>query len=459
MAVELTMPQMDQTMTAGKIGKWLIEEGDTVKEGDAVLEIETDKVTCDVESIADGVIAQILVAEGVEVPVNAPLAVIAAPGEEVKREDVQLREPSAPSVVEQAAEPAPAPPPSPSSSAPSPPPQPSVIKASPVARRLAEERQIDLTEVKASGPGGRVVEADVQAYLESMASQPSESERLKASPLARRLAKTHELDLTAIAGSGAGGRIVRDDVLKAAEVVSKPTPEVHREVVPTQVIPMTGIRQTIAERMTHSLQTTASVTLNTEVDVTELIELRSWLNEKLSAREVTLTYTDILVKVTANALRQHPRLNATLKDDSIHLMEETNIGVAVALEDGLVVPVITNADGKGLSTISEEIKALAEKARNNQLSPGELRGGTFTITNLGMFGIDAFTPIINPPECAILGVGRIVKKPAVHEDEITIRHMMHLSLSFDHRIVDGAPAAQFLQTVTEYIKDPYLLLV
>lgn len=468
MAVELTMPQMDQTMTKGKIGKWLIKEGDTVKEGDAVLEIETDKVTCDVESIADGVIAQLLVEEGVEVPVNAPLALIAAPGEEVER-----REPSTPSVADQVSEPAPTSPPSSSSSIPSPPPQPSAIKASPVARRLAEAQQVDLAEVKASGPGGRIVEADVQAYLESTAPQPPEldgviknmeaqppvSERIKASPLARRLAKTHELDLATVVGSGAGGRIVRDDVLKAAEAAVEPAPEVHREVVPTPVIPMTGIRQTIAERMTHSLQTTASVTLNTEVDVTELMELRSWLNEKLSAKEVTLTYTDILVKVTANALRQHPRLNATLKDDGIHLMEEINIGVAVALEDGLIVPVITNADGKGLSTISEEIKTLAERARTNQLGPGELRGGTFTITNLGMFGIDAFTPIINPPECAILGVGRIVKKPAVHEDEITIRHTMHLSLSFDHRIVDGAPAAQFLQTVTEYIQAPYLLLV
>ena len=453
MAVELTMPQMDQTMTTGKIGKWLVTEGDTVKEGDAVLEIETDKVTCDVESIADGVMAQILVEEGVEVPVNAPLAIIAAPGEEVERRELSAL------VAEKGEAPTPASPPSPSSSVPSPLPQPATIKASPVARRLAEERQIDLTEVKASGPGGRIVEADVQAYIESMGSQPPELDRLKASPLARRLAKTHELDITAIAGSGAGGRIVRDDVLKAVEVAAKPAPEIHREVVPTQVIPMTGIRQTIAERMTHSSQTTASVTLNTEVDVTELVELRSWLNEKLSAKAVTLTYTDILVKVAANALRQHPRLNATLKDDGIHLMEETNIGVAVALEDGLVVPVITNADGKGLSTISEEIKALAEKARNNELSPGDLRGGTFTITNLGMFGIDAFTPIINPPECAILGVGRIVKKPVVHEEEITIRQMMHLNLSFDHRIVDGAPAAQFLQTVTEYIQDPYLLLV
>ena len=174
---------------------------------------------------------------------------------------------------------------------------------------------------------------------------------------------------------------------------------------------------------------------------------------------MTLTYTDLLVKVVAHALREHPRINSTLAEDGIHLIDQINIGVAVALEDGLVVPVLTNADQKGLSVISRETKEIAEKARNNQLNPADLRGGTFTLTNLGMFGIDTFTPIINPPECAILGVGRIVKKPVVHEDEIKIRSMMGFSLSFDHRIVDGAPAAQFLQTVTTYINEPYLLLV
>ena len=289
---------------------------------------------------------------------------------------------------------------------------------------------------------------------------PTETTRLKASPLARRLAKEHGVDLSSIVGSGPDGRVVRDDVLQAsataAEVPVVETPALQEA---TEVIPMGGIREIIAERMTMSLQTNASVTLHTEVDATGFVELRGMLNDKLQAKEVSLTYTDLLVKVVANALGEHPRLNATLTDEGIHLLPEINIGVAVALEDGLVVPVVRNADKERLSEISEQVRDFAERARSNQLTPGELQGGTFTITNLGNFGIDAFTPIINPPESAILGVGRILKKPVVQDDEIVVRSMLTLSLTFDHRVVDGAPASQFLQTVSSYIQDPYLLLV
>jgi pyruvate dehydrogenase E2 component (dihydrolipoamide acetyltransferase) len=275
------------------------------------------------------------------------------------------------------------------------------------------------------------------------------------------LAKEHGLDLGSIIGSGPDGRIVRDDVLQAS-TAAPPTPPVVETVTPqqaTEVIPMSGIREIIAERMTLSVQTNASVTLHTEVDATAFVELRRMLNDKLQAREVSLTYTDLLVKVVANALGEHPRLNATLTDEGIQLLTEINIGVAVALEDGLVVPVVRNADKERLSEISAQVRSFAERARSNQLTPSELQGGTFTITNLGNFGIDAFTPIINPPESAILGVGRVLKKPVVHNDEIAIRSMLTLSLTFDHRVVDGAPAAQFLQTVAGYIQDPYLLLV
>ncbi|MBI1924860.1 2-oxo acid dehydrogenase subunit E2, partial [Candidatus Poribacteria bacterium] len=385
MAVELTMPQMDQTMTTGKVGKWLVKEGDAVKQGDPVLEIETDKVVHELESPSNGNIAQLLVEEGRKVPVNAVLAIIAAPGEKVERRSVtppakakagkpESRRAAKPEIQR-------------TSVAVYPSPVPTSVRASPASRSLAQQHNVDLTQVKGSGPVGRIVESDVQAYIDSLSPEPAVSERLKASPLARRLAKEHGLDLTVIAGSGPGGRIVRDDVFKAAEaavaVPAEPIPAVQPEVAPVQVIPMTGIRQIIAERMTLSAQTTACVTLNTEVDVTELVELRTWLNQKLSAKEISLTYTDLLVKIIAHALRQHPRLNSTLAEDGIHLIEQINIGVAVALEDGLVVPVVTNADQKGVSVISREIKALAEKARNNQLRPGDLRGGTFTLTNLG----------------------------------------------------------------------------
>ena len=448
MAVELKMLQMDQTMTKGKIGKWLVKEGDTVTEGQPLLEIETDKVVHEQESPTDGVIAQILAEEGTNVPVNALLAIIGAPGEEVERVEADTK-----TEQQKPVEPA------------QPKATPSVTttiepKASPAARQLAEKLAIDLTEVTASGPGGRILEGDVQRYIDLRVPVPTEAARLKASPLARRLAKEHGVNLSSIAGSGPDGRVVRDDVLQAAstapEISAVETPALQQ---PAEVIAMDGIRGIIAERMTLSVQTNASVTLHTEVDATAFVELRGMLNDKLQAREVSITYTDLLVKVVANALGEHPRLNATLTDEGIHLLSEINIGVAVALEDGLVVPVVRDADKERLSEISTQVKNFAERARSNQLTPGELQGGTFTITNLGNFGIDAFTPIINPPESAILGVGRILKKPVVHNDEIVIRSMLTLSLTFDHRVVDGAPAAQFLQTVSGYIQDPYLLLV
>ena len=452
MAVELKMLQMDQTMTKGKIGKWLVKEGDTVTEGQPLLEIETDKVVHEQESPTDGVIAQILAEEGTNVPVNALLAVIGAPGEEVPRVEADTAAAQQKPEQEEPVQPV----------QPKPTPSPTTVdpKASPAARQLAEKLAIDLTEVTASGPGGRILEGDVQRYIDLRGPLPTEATRLKASPLARRLAKEQGVNLSSIAGSGPDGRIVRDDVLQAASAAPE-TPIVETPALQQagEVIAMDGIRGIIAERMTLSVQTNASVTLHTEVDATAFVELRGMLNDKLQAREVSITYTDLLIKVVANALREHPRLNATLTDEGIHLLQEINVGVAVALEDGLVVPVVLNADTERLSEISTQVKDFAERARSNQLTPGELQGGTFTITNLGNFGIDAFTPIINPPESAILGVGRILKKPVVHEDEVVVRSMLTLSLTFDHRVVDGAPAAQFLQTVSNYIQDPYLLLV
>ncbi|MDE0314470.1 MAG: dihydrolipoamide acetyltransferase family protein [Candidatus Poribacteria bacterium] len=456
MAVELRMLQMDQTMTKGKIGKWLVKEGDTVTEGQPLLEIETDKVVHEQESPADGVIAQILPEEGSDVPVNALLAIIAAPGEEVERVEADTTpEPQKPDEPEQTTTTTPT---APTKTQPQRTlPTAEHIKASPAAKQLAEKLTIDLTQVKASGPGGRILESDIHRYIETRGPTPTESTRLKASPLARRLAKEFGLDLTSISGSGPDGRIVRDDVLQVAD--ETPAQVLRTEPAASEVVELSGIRKIIAERMTMSVQTNASVTLHTEVDATTLVELRGLFNEELEKREMSLTYTDLLIKIVAIALKEHRLLNATLTDEGIHMLADINIGVAVALEDGLVVPVVRNADQIGLAAISEQVKTLAEKARNNQLTPSELQGGTFTLTNLGNFGVDAFTPIINPPECAILGIGRIVKKPVVHKDEIAIRSMLALSLTFDHRVVDGAPAAQFLQTVSQYIQNPYLMLV
>lgn len=445
MPVELRMLQMDQTMTKGKIGKWLVNEGDTVTEGQPLLEIETDKVVHEQESPADGIVAQLCAEEGSNVPVNALLAVIAAPGEKVERVEVNTDTVSEQPKADKSAKP--------TTVQQTPSQTTDRFKVSPAAQQLADKLNIDLTHVKPSGPGGRILESDIHRYIETRGPSPSISTRLKASPLARRLAKEFGLDLTTIDGSGPEGRVVRDDVLQASKEI---TTSVYQ---PEPIIELTGIRKIIADRMTMSLQTNASVTLHTEVDATRLSELRTLFNDELQKSDISITYTDLIVKITAKALQEHPRLNATLIDEGIQIITDINIGVAVALEDGLVVPVIRNANQIGLANISEQVKTLAEKARNNQLTPGELQGGTFTLTNLGNFGVDTFTPIINPPECAILGVGRIVKKPAVHNDEIAIRSMMTLSLTFDHRIVDGAPAAHFLQTVAQYINNPYLLLV
>ena len=453
MPIELRMLQMDQTMTKGKIGKWLVNEGDTVTEGQPLLEIETDKVVHEQESPADGVVAQLCAEEGSNVPVNALLAVIAAPGEKVERVEVNTDTVSEQPKTDKSAKPTTVQQ-TPKKTLPQTPSQTTDrFKVSPAAQQLADKLNIDLNHVKPSGPGGRILESDIHRYIETRGPSPSISTRLKASPLARRLAKEFGLDLTTIDGSGPEGRVVRDDVLQASKEI---TTSVYQ---PEPIIELTGIRKIIADRMTMSLQTNASVTLHTEVDATRLGELRTLFNDELQKSDISITYTDLIVKITAKALQEHPRLNATLIDEGIQIITDINIGVAVALEDGLVVPVIRNANQIGLANISEQVKTLAEKARNNQLTPGELQGGTFTLTNLGNFGVDTFTPIINPPECAILGVGRIVKKPAVHNDEITIRSMMTLSLTFDHRIVDGAPAAHFLQTVSQYINNPYLLLV
>jgi pyruvate dehydrogenase E2 component (dihydrolipoamide acetyltransferase) len=273
---------------------------------------------------------------------------------------------------------------------------------------------------------------------------------VRASPIAKRLARQHGLDLTQVSGSGQGGRITERDVwayLESQQAPPKPAaaPPADRG----QSIPIMGMRATIAQRMHQSLQDMAQLTLHTEADATELVALGHRLKQNLP-----VTYTDLIMKACALALRQHPRLNATLAGDSINLLPEIHIGLAVALEDGLVVPVLRNVDRQALADLTRERVRLVERAKANQLTPPEFTGGTFTLTNLGTYDIDAFTPIVNPPEAAILGVGRIVDKVVIHHGKIAQRSMITLSLSFDHRLVDGAPAAAFLQTIKQYLEQP-----
>jgi pyruvate dehydrogenase E2 component (dihydrolipoamide acetyltransferase) len=269
-------------------------------------------------------------------------------------------------------------------------------------------------------------------------------------PVARRLAQQHGIDLGQVRGSGPRGRILIEDVERVLAAQAQPAAQ------PAPVVPIRGIRQTIATRMLQSLQTLAQVTLTTEVDVTDAMQLRDGLARHWQDRGLSPLH--LVIKATARALKEHPRMNAIQQEHEIELVREINVGVAVSLQEGLIVPVIRRADAKHLAEIARESRDLANKAREGKASYDEVTGGTFTITNLGSYGIDAFTPIINAPQVGILGVGRVVEKPVVYRGEITKRSMMFLSLTFDHRVIDGAPAAEFLHTVTGHLEDPWWMV-
>jgi len=379
-------------MREGTIVKWLKKEGDPIKEGEPFAEIETEKIETEFESPVSGVIAHIMVAEGETVPVGTLLVIIAAPGEIVPR-------------------PTPAPRPA-ATASPAPP-----------------------TRLTPSAP----------SVTPPLAAQPEVRSAVQVIPAARLLAREHGIDLNLVRGTGPGGRIIEDDVRQAIEMLARPA---------AQTISLTGIRKTIADRMLQSVQTMAQVTLHTEADVTELVQLRRELLSQWRVHRLRPLDLDMVIKATARALKEHPRLNATLVDNQIRLLGEINLGIATALPDGLIVPVIQRASAKSLLEIAQEVRSLADKARRNALSTDDVTGGTFTITTLASYDIDAFTPIVNPPQVAILGIGRIIEKPAVYGREIAIRSMMSLSLTFDHRALDGAPSAEFLRAVRRNLEEP-----
>jgi pyruvate dehydrogenase E2 component (dihydrolipoyllysine-residue acetyltransferase) len=442
MAEEIVLPQWGMEMQDATIVKWLKREGDAVQQGDPLVEVETAKIETDMESTASGVLAHILVPEGVTVPIRTVLAIVAAPGEQVPRP------PSA----------APAGTPNPATArmtrpavagAPASQAAPQVV---PAARRLAQERGIDLSQVQGSGPSGRILPEDVQRALDARSPIPpaSTAASIQVTPVARRMAQQHGIDLDQVRGTGPRGRIVVEDVEKAIAAQVQPTRQ------PAQVLPIGGIRKTIATRMVQSLQTMAQVTLTTEVDVTDAMKLREGLARHW--HDGGLSPLHIVIKATARALKEHPRMNAVQREQEIELVREINVGLAVSLQEGLIVPTIRRADEKSLAQIAGESHDLANKAREGRASYDEVTGGTFTITNLGPYGIDAFTPIINAPQVGILGVGRVVEKPVVYEGEISKRSMMFLSLTFDHRVIDGAPAAEFLHSVTAHLEDPWWMV-
>lgn len=396
MATTVIMPKLGLTMTEGTIEKWLKQEGDRVEKGELLVEIITEKINFQYEAPASGILRKIFHHEGEVVPVATPIAIIAEESEVIPEAEAIK-----PEVL------------------------PEVIKP------IAIEKEME-----------------------------KPPERIFVSPIAKKIAHEKGIDLSSLKGSGPMGRIVKIDVLRAAErVVGKET----APIAPSpygKTIPLKGIRRIIAKRMTESFQNIPHIYLSLEIDMTACLALREQLMEEIEKRaKVRLTLTDILVKVGASALKDHPIINSRIEGDQICLLEEINIGVAIALQDGLIVPVIRNADRKSLAEIATTLRDLTQKAREEKLSLEDVGGGTFTLSNMGMLGIDKFNAIINPPECSILGVGRTVEKPVVQEGEIKIKPMAWLSLSSDHRIVDGATAALFLNHIKKLLENPTLLLI
>ena len=443
MAKVVVMPKLGLTMTEGTVSKWLKKVGDAVSEGEPLFEVETDKLTNTIEASASGVLRHLFVEEGVTVPVLEKVAVIAAADEDI----AGLLGGAAPAPAAAAAPtPADAPAASPAEKKAG-----GRVIASPAAKKLAKEKGIDLTLVTGTGPNGRITEDDVKNYTPAPAAPAApaaeEVPKVKASPLAAAVAADLGLDLEKI---GAKDRVLAEDILRYLESTREKAEEAPKE----ELVPMNGMRKAIAKNMLNSHMTSPTVTANLSVDMSAMKAYR----EQLKAKEIKVSYTDLLVKFVAKALTEYPLLNCSVEDNKIRYKHYVNLGVAVALDNGLVVPNVTDADKKSLTEISAEIKELAKLAREGGLPMEKLRGGTFTITNLGMYGIESFTPIINQPEVAILGVTTMEDRAVVRGGEIVIRPMMTLSLTFDHRVVDGSVAAEFLQRVKNLLENPALML-
>ncbi len=423
MITKVVLAKLSPTMEEGTVVKWSKQEGDTVKVGDVLAEIETDKANMEMEALGEGILRKVLVPAGGKAPVGTLIGVIAA-----KDEDI------APLLAEAAAaapQASPAPPPAASAapaSAPAAPPSapPAAsseggrVKASPLARAMAAQRSIPLESVAGSGPGGRIVKRDIEAYVPAVPAVP------------------------AAAPAAAGALAPRRPVI--------PVPSVR----PGTALPLSNMRRTIAKRLAESLYTAPHFYVTVEVEMDAAAALRE---EVLEAEDVKVSYNDLVVKACAKALTRFPLVNSSWTGEAIQTHAEVHVGIAVSLPDGLITPVVRHADRKPVAEISREIKDLAARARERKLKPEEFTGSTFTVSNLGMFDVTEFTAIINPPESCILAVGAVRKQPVVVDDELTIGQRMKVTLSSDHRVVDGALAAQFLAEVRRLLEHPVSLFV
>jgi pyruvate dehydrogenase E2 component (dihydrolipoamide acetyltransferase) len=437
---QIIMPKLSDTMTEGVVVRWLKKEGDVVNMGDVLAEIETDKATMEMEAFDEGVLRAVYVQEGQKVNVGEPIALIG--GEE---------EPGSSNPVEK-------------------------IHALP-KRRISQEKprtpQPKLAEVEHARATADVEEGLSQTPQRTLGSEGSRAGlrigdvgggRIKASPLARKVASKMNLDLNRIEGSGPGGRIIQEDVLAAASKTHDATSVVVPLPIPAaadaELTPLSPMRRIIAQRMVESKSQIPHFYLQAELDAGPMLQLRSQANDSLSSAGVKLSVNDFVLKACVEALLRVPQLNASFSENGIVKHRHVHLGFAVSLEEGLLTPVIRNADGKSLKTISTEAKELAEKARSKRLKPDAYQGGTFTVSNLGAFGVDSFQAIINPPQAGILAVGSIVKKPVVNSnDQIVLGQRMAVTLCCDHRAVDGAIGAQFLVEFRKLFENPALMLL
>lgn len=439
MAEIILMPKLGLSMTEGTVGAWHKKVGDAVNKGEPLFDVETDKLTNTIESTATGTLLKIIVDVGGTVPYSEPVGIVGQPGEDVSALAAGgAAAPADAAPAPAAAEAAPAPVRA----------EGERVVASPRAKKLAKEMGIDIALVAGTGPNGRVTEDDVKNYKAAPPAPVQEEAKVKATPLVEKVAADLGIDLSEVP---AKGRILAEDLLAFMQGSREKTGgEPERE----EVVPMNGMRKAIAKNMLNSHMTSPTVTANLSVDMSSMKQYR----EQLKAKEIKVSYTDLLVKFVAKALTEYPLLNCSVEDNKIIYKHYVNMGVAVALDNGLVVPNVVDADKKSLTEISAEIKELAKLAREGGLPMEKLKGGTFTITNLGMYGVESFTPIINQPEVAILGVTTMEDRAVVRNGEIVIRPMMTLSLTFDHRVVDGSVAAEFLQRVKNLLENPALIL-
>lgn len=462
MARTVIMPRFGMTQEEATIVRWIKQEGEWVESGDPICEVTTDKINMEVEAPVDGILAGLRFQEGDAVPVTQVIAYVLAEGEALPQGENLPAGESAPS----------SPPAAPPVVADTSPAQPVPVaermpRATPVARRLADAQSVDLQAVEPRGPDGRITRQDVERYLASRQAQPAVEGPVRATPAARRLARRHGLDLGRIPGSGPQGRVQGWDVQGfAAQLAQAAPPPVIQPVAPPAVaqasvreeavpalplgeepiaIPLEGMRRTIAQRMQASWQQIPHILLSVDIDMGPAEAMRQSFNARLGGG---ISMTAVLVKACAAALRQHPRLNSYFREDKILVMPQVNVGLAVALEDGLIVPVVHRADEKGLMQIGQEVGDLSRRAREGALRPEDVVDGTFTLSNLGMLGVDHFTAIINPPQVAILAVGRAARRFVPDEaGKPVARSMMTVTLSVDHRALDGAQAARFLATL------------